>query len=278
MAPVQGSFYTLLYMIILASMRASSSPLLPTNDTNFSELGAGNDIATNSSSGIGSGNNSTVNCGCNVTKVLTKWLSPSKKEAGISKLTMETDFLISLTDNKETFGECYDSYKVNLAYYPESQNVTKDLLQKFYNGLILHRRYITEVMLVELKLLRLTGQREIHHSLHFIKNQLEHNIVHLYHLLNITGCSCIPSDCLQADKQFASLINATKDCFSPRSYPVNSVVRRIKNDADSLQKILIQLLKESPQERQCHDSTHHCSYSFSSIKAKITFDNKWCHY
>ena len=98
MAPVQGLLYTLLYVIILASMKASSSPLPPTNDTN---LGSGNDSAANSSSGVGSGNNSTVNCGCNVTKVLTKWLSPSKKEAGISKLTMETDFLISLTDNKE---------------------------------------------------------------------------------------------------------------------------------------------------------------------------------
>ena len=97
MAPVQGLFYTLLYMIILASMKASSSPLPPTNDTNFAELGSENDSAANSSSG----NNSTVNCGCNVTNVLTKWLSPSKKEAGISKLTMETDFLISLTDNKE---------------------------------------------------------------------------------------------------------------------------------------------------------------------------------
>ena len=88
----------------------------------------------------------------------------------------------------------------------------------------------------------------------------------------------MPSNCLQADEQLASLIQATNDCFSPQNYPVNSIARRIKNDADSLQKILKQLLKDFPQEVQNYNSTRHCSYSFSSTKAKIMSNNKWCHY
>ena len=126
MAPVQGLFYTLLYMIILTSMKANSSPLPPTNDTNFAELGSENDSAANSSSGVGSGNNSTVNCGCNVTKVLTKWLSPSKKEAGISKLTMETDFLISLTDNKEVSANAMQRF---VTYYMYVHHVFPPIME-----------------------------------------------------------------------------------------------------------------------------------------------------
>lgn len=92
-----------MYMIILASslqllMKTSSFPLPPTDNA---EPGSGNDGAANSSSGIGCGNNSTADCQCNVTKILSKWLSPSKDEAGISKLTMATDNLTRLTDNKE---------------------------------------------------------------------------------------------------------------------------------------------------------------------------------
>ena len=89
----------------------------------------------------------------------------------------------------QTFGGCYDSYNLNLAYYPETQQVTHELLQHFYNGYILHRRFIIEVMFVELKPLRLTGKKEIHHSLYFIKNQLEHNIARIYYVVGLCQCA-----------------------------------------------------------------------------------------
>jgi len=106
-------------------------------------------------------------------------INPYKLAACVHIITI---YLFTL----QTFGNCYNSYNLSLVFYPELQMVTKDLLQNFYNGLILHRRFITEVMLVELKLLRITGQRDIHYSLHSIKNQLEHNIVRLFHLVSIS--------------------------------------------------------------------------------------------
>jgi len=86
-------------------MKANSSPLPSTDDADLADPDSGNFSATNASSSVDSGNNSTgVHSRCNVTKFLTKWLSPSKNEAGISKLTMASNFLIRLTDNKEVRG------------------------------------------------------------------------------------------------------------------------------------------------------------------------------
>ena len=85
----------------------------------------------------------------------------------------------------QTFGGCYDSYNLNLTYYPKTQHVTHELLQHFYNGYILHRRFIIEVMFVELQSLRIIGKGEIHRSLYVIKNQLEHNIVRLFYLVSL---------------------------------------------------------------------------------------------
>jgi len=107
MALVQRLFYTLVSMIVLASslkllMKANSSPLPSTDDADLADPDSGNYSAANSSSGVNCRNNSTgVHSRCNVTKFLTKWLSPSKDEAGISKLTMASNFLIRLTGNKE---------------------------------------------------------------------------------------------------------------------------------------------------------------------------------
>ena len=92
----------------------------------------------------------------------------------------------------------------------------------------------------------------------------------------------MPSDCLQADEQLASLIQSTKRCFSRRNYAVNSVARRIKEDVDSLQNIVKQLENDRLQQ-QGHDdnnnhNSHQCFYSFSSLKAKIAPNKKWCLY
>ena len=84
----------------------------------------------------------------------------------------------------QTYGGCYDNYDMQLSYYPQSDQVTHDLLQKFYHGLILHRRYIKEVMLVQLRPLRLLGKRNIYMQLTTIADELEHNIAHLYHLVS----------------------------------------------------------------------------------------------
>jgi len=90
----------------------------------------------------------------------------------------------------------------------------------------------------------------------------------------------MPSNCLQADEQLASLIQSINHCFSTENYPLNTVARRIIEDVDSLRNIIKQL--ENNRSQQNHDddddSTHQSSFSFSSVKAKITSDNKWCHY
>jgi len=109
MASVQRLFYTIVTMIILASslkllMKANSSPLPSTDDADLVDPDSGNYSAANASSGVDCRNNGTVHSRCNVTKFLTKWLSPSKNDTGISKLTMATNFLIRLTDNKEVRG------------------------------------------------------------------------------------------------------------------------------------------------------------------------------
>ena len=87
----------------------------------------------------------------------------------------------------QTFGGCYDRYDLNLTYDPHHQDVTSGLLQKFYNGLILHRRFIIKVMFDKLKPLRLPGKKEIHDSLHTIKNHLEHSIARLQYLVSVSN-------------------------------------------------------------------------------------------
>ena len=89
----------------------------------------------------------------------------------------------------------------------------------------------------------------------------------------------MPNDCLQADEQLASLIQSTNHCFSTKNFPVHSVARRIKEDVNSLRNIIKQLENDRLQQNHSDDnSTHQSSFSFSSVKAKITSDNKWCHY
>ena len=85
----------------------------------------------------------------------------------------------------QTFGGCYDNYDMQLSYYPQSDQVTHDLLQKFYHGLILHRRFIKEVMIVQLiSLKRLSGKRNMYMQLTTIADELELNIARLYHLVS----------------------------------------------------------------------------------------------
>ena len=72
---------------------------------------------------------------------------------------------------------------MQLSYHPYLQQVSHDLIKQFYNGLILHRRFIKEVMLVQLRPLRIPGKRNIYVQLTSIANDLEHNIARLYHLV-----------------------------------------------------------------------------------------------
>ena len=89
----------------------------------------------------------------------------------------------------------------------------------------------------------------------------------------------MPSDCLQADEKLKSLTQSTSHCFSNETYPVNSVARRIIEDVDSLRNIIKQLENDRLQQNHnVDDSNHQSSFSFSSVKAKITCDDKWCHY
>ena len=104
MAPIQRLFSTLQCIILSISisqllMIVDSSPLPPKDDANAVRYNSS--VANSSSGGADCRINGTVGYSCNVTKFLSKWLSPSQGEAGLSKLTMETEFLISLTDNKE---------------------------------------------------------------------------------------------------------------------------------------------------------------------------------
>ena len=84
----------------------------------------------------------------------------------------------------QTYGGCYNNYDIQLSYYPQSVQVTHDLLQKFYHGLILHRRFIMERMLDRELLKQIRIQRDIYLQLKTIANKLEYNIAHLYHLVS----------------------------------------------------------------------------------------------
>jgi len=95
-------------------------------------------------------------------------------------VTIQVYLLLTL----QNFGGCYNNYDMQLSYYPELDQVTHDLLQKFYRGLILHQRFIKEVMLVQLIPLRLQGKITIYSQLMSIANELEHNIARLYYLVS----------------------------------------------------------------------------------------------
>ena len=89
-------------------------------------------------------------------------------------------------------------------------------------------------------------------------------------------------DCVQADEQLTSLIRSTEKCFSHKNYPLNTVARRIKNDVNSLRKVIVKLengrLAQEGQHHNNHHNTNQHSYNFSTIKATTTSDDKWCHY
>ena len=84
----------------------------------------------------------------------------------------------------QTYGGCYKSYDMQLSYYPQSDQVTHDLLQKFYHGLILHRRFIMERMLDSELLKQIRIERGIYNQLKSLPNELEYNIARLYHLVS----------------------------------------------------------------------------------------------
>ena len=72
---------------------------------------------------------------------------------------------------------------MQLSYYPQSDQVTHDLLQKFYHGLILHRRFIMERMLDSELLKQIRIERGIYNQLKSLPNEFEYNIARLYHLV-----------------------------------------------------------------------------------------------
>ena len=84
----------------------------------------------------------------------------------------------------QTYGGCYKNYDMQLSYYPQSDQVTHDLLQKFYHGLILHQRFIMERMLDRELLKEIRIQKDIYDLLKSVANELEYNIARLYHLVS----------------------------------------------------------------------------------------------
>ena len=74
---------------------------------------------------------------------------------------------------------CYNDYSnyFNLTYH-QSQPVTHALLRQFYNGFILHRRFIQE------KLLVLWINRHLRRQLNRINRELNQNIARLYHVVS----------------------------------------------------------------------------------------------
>jgi len=88
-------------------------------------------------------------------------------------------------------------------------------------------------------------------------------------------------DCLQTDKELKSLINETNECSRSRYSRIRGVAQRIKDDVDSLRMVFTKLQNDrSAQEGRHHNNhhnTHQRSYNFSTIKAAMTSDDKWCH-
>ena len=97
--------------------------------------------------------------------------------------------------------------------------------------------------------------------------------------LNITGCDCMQRNCLQTEEQLESFIDKTNKCS--RNSKISGVALRIKDDVDSLRMIFAKLQNDgSTQEGQHHNNDHNTnqhSYSFSTIKSTMTYDDKWCH-
>ena len=86
-------------------------------------------------------------------------------------------------------------------------------------------------------------------------------------------------NCLQTEEQLESLIDKTNKCS--RNSKISGAVFRITDDVDSLQMIFARLQNVgSTQEGQYHNNDHNTNqhlYSFSTIKATMTSDDKWCH-
>ena len=71
-----------------------------------------------------------------------------------------------------------DNYTLNLTFR-SSHNITYNLLRQFYNGYVLHRRFINEMLLARTDI-RVSHKRQ----LRLIKKELEHNIAHIYYLVS----------------------------------------------------------------------------------------------
>ena len=76
--------------------------------------------------------------------------------------------------------DCYYNYRKNFNLtYDELQPVTHALLRQFYNGFILHRRFVQE------KLLVLWINKDLRRQLNKINRELNQNIARLYHVVSI---------------------------------------------------------------------------------------------
>ena len=77
-----------------------------------------------------------------------------------------------------------DNYTLNLTYC-SSQNITHTLLRQFYNGYVLHTRFINEILLVKTDI-RVSYKKQ----LKVIKKELEYNIAHIYYLVSL-NLTCV---------------------------------------------------------------------------------------
>jgi len=78
---------------------------------------------------------------------------------------------------------CFKEYSSNFDLnYDDLQPVTHALLRKFYNGFILHKRYIEQLIM----------HQHIHRNhkaqLNTISEELDKNIAHLYHVVSFDQC------------------------------------------------------------------------------------------
>ena len=74
---------------------------------------------------------------------------------------------------------CYSAYSKNFnLIYQQSQPLTHALLKQFYNGLILHSRFIEESSNLKRGL-----SRNLKEQLNKVKKQLDENIARLHHVV-----------------------------------------------------------------------------------------------
>ena len=69
------------------------------------------------------------------------------------------------------------SYSLNLTYHP-SHNVTHILLKEFFNGFVVHERFINDELLV------LRINKNLKRQLRIISTELDHIIVRLYYVVS----------------------------------------------------------------------------------------------